>query len=92
ALTIGVRRLSRSTCKETLRPHIPRISGFIFHALSFKDVCLAGRDAPSVIDIEPPEGVQEEEYEERMSIAEDIPVAATLTGLEICQARPSNTS
>ncbi|GBM28387.1 hypothetical protein AVEN_262148-1 [Araneus ventricosus] len=30
--------------------------------------------------------MQKEEYEEWMSIDEDIPVAATLTGLEICQA------
>ncbi|GBN00896.1 hypothetical protein AVEN_274076-1 [Araneus ventricosus] len=30
-------------------------------------------------------GMQEEEYEEWMSIDEDIPVAATLTDLEICQ-------
>ncbi|GBN00577.1 hypothetical protein AVEN_176107-1, partial [Araneus ventricosus] len=30
--------------------------------------------------------MQEEEYEEWMSIDEDIPVAATLTDLEICQA------
>ncbi|GBN67363.1 hypothetical protein AVEN_217667-1 [Araneus ventricosus] len=35
---------------------------------------------PSVIVIEPPEGTQKEEYEEWMSIAEDIPVAATLSG------------
>ncbi|GBM56042.1 hypothetical protein AVEN_34740-1 [Araneus ventricosus] len=39
-----------------------------------------------VIGIEPPEGMQKEEYEEWISIDEDIPVAATLTGLEICQA------
>ncbi|GBO32326.1 hypothetical protein AVEN_193302-1, partial [Araneus ventricosus] len=30
--------------------------------------------------------MQREEYEEWMSIDEDIPVAATLTDLEICQA------
>ncbi|GBM08553.1 hypothetical protein AVEN_69770-1 [Araneus ventricosus] len=30
--------------------------------------------------------MQNEEYEEWMSIDEDIPVAATLTNLEICQA------
>ncbi|GBN04002.1 hypothetical protein AVEN_177862-1 [Araneus ventricosus] len=30
--------------------------------------------------------MQKEEYEEWMSIDEDIPVAATLTDLEICQA------
>ncbi|GBM18563.1 hypothetical protein AVEN_100637-1, partial [Araneus ventricosus] len=30
--------------------------------------------------------MQKEEYEEWMSIDEDIPVAATLTVLEICQA------
>ncbi|GBL78135.1 hypothetical protein AVEN_143419-1 [Araneus ventricosus] len=30
--------------------------------------------------------MQKEEYEERMSIDEDITVAATLTDLEICQA------
>ncbi|GBN10765.1 hypothetical protein AVEN_135957-1 [Araneus ventricosus] len=30
--------------------------------------------------------MQEEEYEEWMSIDEDIPVAATLTDLKICQA------
>ncbi|GBM42803.1 hypothetical protein AVEN_228578-1 [Araneus ventricosus] len=34
--------------------------------------------------------MQKEEYGEWMSIDEDIPVAATLTDLEICQARPSN--
>ncbi|GBN43791.1 hypothetical protein AVEN_157887-1 [Araneus ventricosus] len=39
-----------------------------------------------VIFIEPPEGMQKEEYEEWMSIDEDIPGAATLTDLEICQA------
>ncbi|GBN32379.1 hypothetical protein AVEN_117301-1 [Araneus ventricosus] len=36
--------------------------------------------------IEPPEGMQKEEYEERMSTDEDFPVAAILTDLEICQA------
>ncbi|GBM99461.1 hypothetical protein AVEN_163648-1, partial [Araneus ventricosus] len=41
---------------------------------------------PSVIFIEPPEGMQKEEYEEWMSIDEDIPVAATLTDLEISHA------
>ncbi|GBM25263.1 hypothetical protein AVEN_66064-1 [Araneus ventricosus] len=30
--------------------------------------------------------MQKEEYEELMSIDEDIPAAATLTDLEICQA------
>ncbi|GBM66396.1 hypothetical protein AVEN_92701-1 [Araneus ventricosus] len=34
----------------------------------------------------PPEGMRKEEYEEWMSIDEDIPVAATLTDSEICQA------
>ncbi|GBO02994.1 hypothetical protein AVEN_24395-1, partial [Araneus ventricosus] len=36
--------------------------------------------------IEPPEGMQEEEYEVWISIDEDIPVAATLTSFEIWQA------
>nr|GBO02992.1 hypothetical protein AVEN_102021-1 [Araneus ventricosus] len=83
ALAIDVRRISRSICKETFRghfrPHIPRISGFIFHVLSLKVVHLAGV-------IEPPEGMQEEEYEVWISIDEDIPVAATLTSFEIWQA------
>ncbi|GBL99678.1 hypothetical protein AVEN_78539-1, partial [Araneus ventricosus] len=47
-------------------------------------VHLAGRDV--TVAIEPPEGMQKEGYEEWMSIDEDIPVAATLIGLEICQA------
>ncbi|GBN08437.1 hypothetical protein AVEN_128658-1 [Araneus ventricosus] len=38
------------------------------------------------IVIEPPEGMQKEEYEEWLSIDEDIPVVAILTGFEICQA------
>ncbi|GBL93562.1 hypothetical protein AVEN_59743-1 [Araneus ventricosus] len=38
---------------------------------------------PSVIFIEPPDGIQKEEW---MSIDEDISVAATITDLEICQA------
>ncbi|GBM82080.1 hypothetical protein AVEN_97990-1 [Araneus ventricosus] len=40
------------------------------------------------IVIEPPKGMVggEEEYEEWMSIDEDIPVAATLADLEVCQA------
>ncbi|GBL55883.1 hypothetical protein AVEN_55628-1, partial [Araneus ventricosus] len=42
--------------------------------------------SPSAIVIEPPEGMKKEEYEEWMSIDEDIPVAAPLTHLEICQA------
>ncbi|GBN01756.1 hypothetical protein AVEN_224468-1 [Araneus ventricosus] len=46
-----------------------------------RGVHLAGSDV-----IEPPEGMQKEEYEEWMSIDEVIPVAATLTDLEICQA------
>ncbi|GBM80726.1 hypothetical protein AVEN_115843-1 [Araneus ventricosus] len=33
-----------------------------------------------------PEGMQKEAYEEWMSIDEDIPLAATITNLEICQA------
>ncbi|GBM52837.1 hypothetical protein AVEN_154171-1 [Araneus ventricosus] len=33
--------------------------------------------------------MQKEEYEEWMSIDEDIPVAATLADLEICQMRSS---
>ncbi|GBN54984.1 hypothetical protein AVEN_267613-1 [Araneus ventricosus] len=49
-----------------------------------KVVHLAGRDV--TVAIEPPESMQTEEYEEWMSIDEDIPVAATLTDLEICQA------
>ncbi|GBM70164.1 hypothetical protein AVEN_1809-1 [Araneus ventricosus] len=57
-----------------------------------KVVHLEGRDVPSVIVIETPEGMQKEEYEEWMSIDEDITVAATLTDLEICQARPSHKS
>ncbi|GBN22637.1 hypothetical protein AVEN_265245-1 [Araneus ventricosus] len=36
--------------------------------------------------IEPPGAMQKEEYEEWMSIDEVIPVAATLTDLEICRA------
>ncbi|GBN34218.1 hypothetical protein AVEN_165566-1 [Araneus ventricosus] len=83
ARTIGVRRISRSTCKETsgghLPPHIPRISGVIFHDLSLKVVHLAGR-------VEPPEGMQKEVYEKWMSIGEDIPIVATLTDLETFQA------
>ncbi|GBO04667.1 hypothetical protein AVEN_173444-1, partial [Araneus ventricosus] len=31
--------------------------------------------------------MQKEEYEEWMSLAEDIPVAAALTDLEICQVK-----
>ncbi|GBN83340.1 hypothetical protein AVEN_238768-1 [Araneus ventricosus] len=46
-------------------------------------VYLAGRD---LFVIEPPEGIQKEEYQVLISIDEDIPVAATLTDLEICQA------
>ncbi|GBN95517.1 hypothetical protein AVEN_44862-1 [Araneus ventricosus] len=49
-------------------------------------VHLAGRVVTVVIVIEPPEGMQKEEYEEWMFIDKDIPVAATLTDLEICQA------
>ncbi|GBL64363.1 hypothetical protein AVEN_86902-1, partial [Araneus ventricosus] len=40
---------------------------------------------PSVIVIEPPEGMQKEEYEEWMSIDEDLPVSVTITDLETCQ-------
>ncbi|GBN52495.1 hypothetical protein AVEN_259691-1 [Araneus ventricosus] len=36
--------------------------------------------------IAPPGGMQKEEYEEWMSIDDDIPVAATLTDLKIRQA------
>ncbi|GBM90658.1 hypothetical protein AVEN_141687-1 [Araneus ventricosus] len=82
-LTIDVRRISRSTCKKTygstFPPHIPIISGFIFHDHSLKVVHLAGV-------VEPSEGMPKEEYEEWMSIDEEIPVAATITDLEICQA------
>ncbi|GBN73562.1 hypothetical protein AVEN_110338-1 [Araneus ventricosus] len=41
---------------------------------------------PSVIVIEPLEGMRKEGYEEWMSIDEDISVTATLTDLEICQS------
>ncbi|GBN72903.1 hypothetical protein AVEN_57802-1 [Araneus ventricosus] len=33
--------------------------------------------------------MQKEEHEEWMSIDEDIPIAATLTDLEICEAKPA---
>ncbi|GBM44882.1 hypothetical protein AVEN_210694-1 [Araneus ventricosus] len=36
--------------------------------------------------LESPDRMQKEKYEEWMSIDEDIPEAATLTDLEICQA------
>ncbi|GBO36187.1 hypothetical protein AVEN_66685-1, partial [Araneus ventricosus] len=44
-----------------------------------------GRDR-SVIFNESPEDMLKEDYEEWMPIDEDIPVDATLTDLEICQA------
>ncbi|GBM42809.1 hypothetical protein AVEN_228582-1 [Araneus ventricosus] len=69
------------------------VGSFVSHQR--EDVCpyvvhLAGRNVTVVIVIESPEGMQRKEYGEWISIDEDIPVAATLTDLEICQARPSN--
>ncbi|GBM06017.1 hypothetical protein AVEN_49405-1 [Araneus ventricosus] len=43
-------------------------------------------DGKHEIVIGPPERMQKKEYEEWMSIDENIPVTATLIGLEICQA------
>ncbi|GBN67115.1 hypothetical protein AVEN_85059-1 [Araneus ventricosus] len=53
------------------------------HAETSRPFSRQGRDRRF---IEPPEGMKKEEYEEWVFIDEDIPVAATLTNLEICQA------
>ncbi|GBN09107.1 hypothetical protein AVEN_162072-1 [Araneus ventricosus] len=45
-----------------------------------------GRSLPLSIALILQLGMQKEDYEEWMSIDEDIPVAATLTDLDICQA------
>ncbi|GBL74633.1 hypothetical protein AVEN_235530-1 [Araneus ventricosus] len=49
------------------------------------DYCVT-LDEKLPIVIEPPEGMLKEEYEQRMSIDGDTPVAVTLTDLEISQA------
>ncbi|GBM44426.1 hypothetical protein AVEN_202966-1 [Araneus ventricosus] len=63
-----------------------RISvGTIRNCFAHSGFCEALDEKLQII-IELPEGIQKEEYEEWMSIDEDIPVAATLTDLEIYQA------
>ncbi|GBM01441.1 hypothetical protein AVEN_245452-1 [Araneus ventricosus] len=54
--------------------------GVYFSRLLFEGCPFSGQGR------EPPEGMQKEEYEEWISIDEDIPVTTTLTDVEICQA------
>ncbi|GBN03443.1 hypothetical protein AVEN_65362-1 [Araneus ventricosus] len=74
-----------SEIKETRLSKWQKITKFS-QSVWKKVVHLAGRDVTWVIFIEPPEGMQKEECEEWMSIDEDIPIAATLTDLEIFEA------